>query len=121
MWIFTDIGFFSVVTDDRHPKSMVQIRSRWREDLERLSKVVTFDERGIVESPDGDYPYRAFTRRSLWAGALEELALNITYRNFKGRVGTVDRERAQVYGRIWSVLWDAALNARPMRSSRGRR
>jgi hypothetical protein len=109
MWIFTTTGFFSAVldlTDDTG--STMMVRARWRGDLERLQEFATFDGRGIVETPDADYRFRAFMKTAHWIGALEELGRRIDYGNFKDAVAKTDGPRARAYLSVWSAAAMAA-------------
>jgi hypothetical protein len=90
MWLFTKIGFFSVVKcDDRKPLC-VTVRARVREHLEALG--VEFrakfksDAFQIIENPTADYRYRAFMTRCQWSRLARRLSCAIDYGNFKSAV-----------------------------------
>ena len=102
MWVFTTEGFFSVVAHRTQPDSVL-VRTRVREDLVALAgHVPTLT---IVEDGDADYRWRAVMKRSDWEGAVARLAAGIDYDNFKGAVARRSgKDRAGLYGDVWSVL-----------------
>jgi hypothetical protein len=103
MWVFTSIGFFSVVADDVHPDA-VKVRARVRGDLEALRERYLPDLE-ILESADTDYRFRAFVLRDEWAHAAHALAADIDYPNFKSAVA--ERQgyaRAKRYAKVWEIL-----------------
>ena len=77
MWIFTTIGFYSVVAHADDANTMV-IRARVREDLDALRRHHLPD---LESAPGGDsgYPFRAMVSRDEWEHALQQLALSIDY------------------------------------------
>jgi hypothetical protein len=105
MWIFTTLGFFSTVAHPEHADAVI-VRARVRADIEALRAHVLPDLE-ITETRHRDYRFRATVSRDEWAHAVEQLALEIDYPNFKvavaARQGT---DRAHAYGRVWSVMWE---------------
>jgi hypothetical protein len=103
MWLFTSIGFFSVVADDSHPDTF-KVRARALEDLEALRDRYLPDLE-IVETDHTDYRDRAFVLRDEWEHAAHALAADIDYPNFKNAVA--ERQgygRAKRYGEVWQVM-----------------
>ena len=104
MWIFTTIGFFSVVEDPEHPNTL-KIRARAREDLEALRDRYLPDLE-IVESSNTDYRFRAFVHRDEWEHAARSLAADIDYPNFKSAVAKRQgHSRAGRYARVWQIMY----------------
>ena len=106
MWIFADVGFFSIV---RKPgdedDGMVTIRARVRSDLERLREFYLPSLGNIVENGGTDYPFRARANQSDFADALRLIGENIGYSNFKSEVSARQgHHRAHVYSRVWTDL-----------------
>lgn len=105
MWLFTQIGFFSVV---EHKENMrrVLVRARFGEDLAKLKALASEMGLGfsdIAETPDHDYRFRATMKKADWAKLLHGLAEDITYTNFKRAVhGNPIRDRA--YMACWSAM-----------------
>jgi hypothetical protein len=106
MWILTTSGFFSIVQKpwDREPGSLT-IRSRSREDLERLRQGYLPGMGDISEDPHADYRFRAQAGAHDVTAALAALAGRIDYPNFKDAVeeeqGT---SRAEIYLDVWETL-----------------
>jgi hypothetical protein len=116
MWLFSAIGFYSVVALREHPDAVV-VRARAREDLEKLREHVLPDLE-IVETPQRDYAYRAVVARDEWGHAAEQLALAIDYPNFKNAVARRQGpQRAARYTEVWSVMYELQLADRQNRGS----
>jgi len=60
MWLFTDTGFVSAVSDG----SDLMVRSRDRESLEPLAAVAKVE---IKKTPKNDYPYRVHVKHEVFA------------------------------------------------------
>lgn len=106
MWLFTDIGFFSVVRKpEDEDAGMVTIRARVRSDLERLHAIYLPSMGDIVDGVGTDYRYRARASQSAFADALRLIGENIGYTNFKSEVAAKQgHPRAHVYSDIWRQL-----------------
>ncbi len=122
MWIMHPIGFFSIVEGDPtfpDSRGMMQVRVRDKGDLDRLREVMP----GLgptVQTPVGDYEYRAFVSRDEMAKGIAQLAYEIDYSNFKAAVAEVDPAHETVYHRVWSVLLALGGSRRPWGMERGR-
>jgi hypothetical protein len=107
MWIITSFGFFSVVEkpSDRHAGT-VTIRGRVKSDLEKMKSKYLREMGPIIENGGTDYRYRATVSRTDFAAAMEEIAADIDYSNFKSSVSAKQgQQRAHVYEEVWSVLY----------------
>jgi len=103
MWVFTPIGFFSVVAH-RDKKKVVMVRARCREDLTAFRKKYC-KKLGAIRFLDwSDYPYRAETSRWAFAHAMFKVSLDLTYTNFKSSVHQPGR--SSLYMGVWSKLRD---------------
>lgn len=103
MWLFTTLGFFSVVAHRDDPDTFL-IRARVREDLDAL-RVHHLPDLEIVENAGTDYAFRAFVSREEWEHAAQQLAREIDYPNFKNAVAARQGpERAHRYMEIWEVM-----------------
>lgn len=109
MWIYSKVGFFSVVT---HNTTGIVIRARVQKDLEALREFSPIDLE-IVETPKRDYPFRAVVSRSVWELIAERLTSEIDYPNFKSEVGKGDHVRAWLYSRVWEIMVSGLENERP--------
>lgn len=105
MWLFTSLGFFSVVAHRDDPDTML-VRARVRADLEALREAHLPDV-DIVETRDRDYRFRALVARDAWAHAAGALARDIDYPNFKNAVAERQgHSRASRYSHVWSVMYE---------------
>ncbi|MCL4735353.1 MAG: hypothetical protein KJ050_10505 [Candidatus Omnitrophica bacterium] len=108
MWVFSDVGFFSVV-EDWTDKDFVWVRTRWRKDLEQLreylkSKKVEFIIDRILETPNRDYAFRIHIEKNDWDMILSYLGQDIRYGNFKEAIQDKDPEREKLYHRVWHIM-----------------
>ncbi len=112
MWIFTTVGFFSVVANER-PEGGLLVRSRSRKDIDALvAELRAFyaapelvREHEVIETPRADYPFRIVVDREDFGDWVAQHAEDIDYTNFKGRVEEVQgRAREQLYERVWGVM-----------------
>ena len=111
MWVFSALGFYSVVAHHEHPDAML-VRTRARADLEALRDRMLPDIE-IVETPERDYRYRAIVDRDEWAFAVCRMAEEIDYPNFKDAVAARQgRSRAARYAEVWSVMYELQLAER---------
>lgn len=84
MWIFTPLGFFSVV-EHRDNACNVLIRARDKKHLTALIDRMQWTV-SIQDTPDADYQCRIVVEKDDWAAALHVLAHDIEYTNFKAAV-----------------------------------
>ena len=106
MWIFTKMGFLSIV-EHRDDPNLLMIRTRFKEDIGELCRRIAKQEEGAEpaweETPDGDYRYRVTCSREVMARLVEQLVREIDYTNFKQSVhGDPTRDRA--YMACWNAL-----------------
>jgi len=102
MWIFSKIGFYSIV--QKPGQSYLTVRSRVREDLEKL-RATYMPELSVIMAGGGtDYPYRALISHEHFASGLAEMGNDIDYSNFKSEVASKDMARAHVYSSVWSNM-----------------
>lgn len=103
MWLFCKSGFFSAVVD-RDDTERVLVRARFKGDLERLQSSMPRSARNeVLHTPDADYPFRSFVRRSDWETAVLAQAEEMDYHNFKAAAhdGT---NRDAAYMAVWSAM-----------------
>jgi hypothetical protein len=109
MWLFTQYGFYSVVSHYDNPKRLV-VRARWRGDLVRLETLIPAEiRRGLqyrIEStPKSDYPFRVELNREVFTQVMEKACDEIEYTNFKARaLATLGRAIENVFMRVWVVM-----------------
>ena len=98
MWIMLNNSFLSIV-ENRNNKNELLVRARIKGDIEKVfSDVKTFEDK------TADYKYRAFIPRNLVEKVVASKIASINYFNFKGSVSSHDKERHDVYLRIWSEM-----------------
>jgi hypothetical protein len=103
MWIATDRGFYSVVSNHDDP-SLLTVRARVRDDLLALNFPVA-----ITATPERDYPYRVVVSREQWKHVLATMIDEQDYGNFKHAVETRQgTDRHDIYLGVWGAL--AALD-----------
>ena len=108
MWLFTTIGFFSVVEkpiDGANTDApMLAVRSRVPGDLEALRDRYMPELSEPIATPRADYKFRAAISHTDFARGLARLAEDIHYDNFKTAVGKAQGyEREHVYHGVWSA------------------
>lgn len=117
MWIFSRIGFLSIVQKQgsNEPNVDLCVRARFREDIEGFLKEVeklTGEQVGPYQhTPQNDYAYRAFISRPLVAEVVKNLIATLDVPNFKDSVhGNPTRDEA--YYLCWEALYEAQQQAR---------
>jgi hypothetical protein len=102
MWVYSSIGFHSVVMSD-DPDVLV-VGARVRRDVERLQQLLVIlghDLPEILEDAWSDYRFRVLLSRSAYAQALAALVTAIDYESFVRAVAKVQGEhRALVYDKL---------------------
>jgi hypothetical protein len=102
MWLLIPEGFYSIV--QKEGEKELCVRARVRTDLDRLRETYLPTLGETVETPGGDYRYRAWIGRDDLAAGMAGIARNLAYSNVKDEVARRDPSRAHVYSRVWSVL-----------------
>lgn len=117
MWIATRDGFYSAV-QHRDDSSMILVRARARDDLERL--VATINKTGLSEpgmdietDPRADYRYRVVVTRASWCmwlmgqGTPDNLDYDTNVKNTIDRPsGAYEADRHDMYMHFWDAAWD---------------
>ena len=103
MWLFTPIGFFSIV--QKPGDDDLTIRSRVAGDLEFLRERYLPSLSPIMTTLDGDYAFRATASHRDFAESLASMAASVDYDNFKDEVAKKQGgERAEAYSKVWGVM-----------------
>ncbi len=102
MWLLIPEGFYSIV--QKEDEQELCIRARVGADLDRLRQTYLPTLGETVETPGGDYRYRAWISRDDLADGMAEIVRNLNYSNFKNEIARHDASRAHVYGDVWGVL-----------------
>jgi hypothetical protein len=96
MWIFTSTGMLSVVAH-RELADDLLVRARSPIHIREMFPDVTVDE-----TPNADYPFRTVISRELYANAIADYSLNISYDNFKNSIEENDFHDRCVD--IWAIM-----------------
>lgn len=111
MWIFTRDGYYSAVQHNADP-SLIQVRARAYEDLERLQKAVPFEGDAILTTLDADYRYRANVLRDDFAHYVLESVLDIDYvTSVKDVISRGEPRRKKAMMEIWTAMYDFQADA----------
>ena len=119
MWLFTTIGFFSVVEKPiegaKTNAPMLAVRSRVEGDLEALREKYMPELSEPIATPYGDYKYRAAITHEDFARGIAALTKDIHYDNFKSAVW-----KAQGYHRehVYHGVWSAAMQLEHLKKER---
>lgn len=102
MWVFTQVGFLSIVEDRGDPNNLL-VRGRVKGDIEAIfPEVEILKDRKVEHTPEHDYAYRISLPRALVAQRLSDMIRLIDYDNFKASVQ--DPDRLTAYHWVWSVM-----------------
>ena len=103
MWLFTTIGFFSVVRKDG--EQHLTVRARSSSDLDRLRDQFMPELSATISKAGTDYAFRATIGKPAFAKGMAKLGDSIDYHNFKDEVAAkMGAHRASLYHEVWSVL-----------------
>ena len=103
MWLFTTVGFFSVV--QKANQEGLTVRARVKEDIDRLRTKYMPQLAPTVTGGGADYPFRATISHDDFALGLAQIAHDIRYANFKTEIAhTQGVKREAAYGKVWAAL-----------------
>jgi hypothetical protein len=103
MWLFTNIGFFSVV--QKPNTTFLTLRARVAADLDNLRQKFMPGLSATATQGGTDYPYRATLTHAEFAAGLAKMGQDIHYGNFKNEVARqMGPERSHVYHKVWEDL-----------------
>ncbi len=102
MWIFTELGFLSIVRKPRPgEEDTLMVRARRYDALVPLSKSA---DRPIIRTPEADYPYRVIVNDAVFGAWMSDQAQAIDYSNFKSRVSRRSYSYEHALHEIWAVM-----------------
>jgi hypothetical protein len=110
MWLFTEIGFFSIVSNRTDGGKTIMVRARRHEDIHAMAarfREVGEDTPRVHETPGNDYPYRIIVDPVSFAGVMGSLVGDIRYPNFKDHVhkkGSVNY--VELLHDVWQRVFD---------------
>jgi len=122
MWLFTALGFFSVVQKPGDP--FLTVRARVAVDLDKLREVYMPELAPTCTKAGTDYPFRATINHENFARGLARLGREIHYGNFKSEVAKKQgQRRSAVYHSLATLLQleQLPMETKPPRSNAHRR
>lgn len=105
-------GFFSIVNKDVAEGELL-VRSRLKEDLERLAEKLNIPASKIVTTKMADYWYRLTVPAKDFGAYLAGTAERIDYDNFKSSLPyatATEKRRARAYSEVWQALYGLQIN-----------
>ena len=112
MWIFSTLGFFSIVRKPHAavPGRPMQIRARRAADLHNLARAASLcgDEAAPIVTPNADYCARLAVSDESLARVMSALTATITYSNFKSAIHAIpdQSDKSSALGEIWEVMYE---------------
>lgn len=111
MWIFTPVGFVSIVQDTElstATKKMFLVRARQQDFLKNIlaEAGLRHPSENIRETPDSDYRFRVSITTNQLAELMVGIGCMIDYSNFKNACKVRGRY-ANMLSRIWELGADA--------------
>ena len=101
MWIFTETGFVSAVKKPQD-NGLLSVRARDKVSLQPLEELTG---QPIINTPEGDYPYRIFVEQEVFAAWVMKAAIDIDYANFKSRMGRLrDYKYLCALHEVWAAM-----------------
>ena len=98
MWLFTNTGFVSAVSNGTD----LMVRARDRASLEAIAESAKTE---IISTPQHDYPYRVIVTHEFFAKWVSHMAANINYKNFKSEVAASrGYDFAHPLMKVWSAM-----------------
>jgi len=119
MWLFTTIGFFSIV--QAKDKDDLMVRSRSKEDLLNFLRLIYAPDSAsqrVLTTPNNDYPYRAIIDRIFVDQALGILITrSLDYTNFKDRISLTpgQEDKLGAYHGVWEIMNNWGRDKRPVK------
>ena len=118
MWVFTTLGFFSVVCEKKGggmaDTSRMLVRSRDRRHLENLRAKFNLSY-SIRDNEGTDYAYRMTLPKTEWVQILSALATEQEYTNFKNEAANYLQQTGDNYVRalhdVWSVMLEMQVRS----------
>lgn len=111
MWVFSQVGFLSIV--QKGGEGEYQVRSRERSDLANICELIQMPLARIMTTPSGDYGFRLIVDAIELAHIFDALPGTIDYPNYKNAVAQNKNQRKKLGAlhEIWAIM--AATQAPP--------
>jgi hypothetical protein len=114
MWVFSIYGFYSIACASKPDGSLdpdtVMVRARCKDHLQNLQKrCPQLAGSKILSPPNRDYGYRLIVPKSIWVEALQEMAEEQKWDNFKNevaqRMGRDGAEYTDALHEVWRIMY----------------
>ncbi len=114
MWVFTIYGFYSIACASKPDGTLdpdtVMVRARCKDHLQNLQKrCPELASTKILSPPNRDYGYRLIVPKSVWIAALQEIAQEQNWDNFKSevgkRMGSDGAEYSEALHDVWQMMY----------------
>jgi hypothetical protein len=117
MWLFSTIGFFSVVIDNQHEGRLL-IRARCRQDAFNLFNDYHKELPSMTKPTSDesrDYRWRLSIDRTDWPRLAARLAESVTYSNFKSAVAKQPGQANKIGAlhEVWATMARLQWDERP--------
>ena len=112
MWVFSIYGFYSIACADKPgtkeiDPDTVMVRARCKDHLQNLQKrFPALGSSEILCPPNRDYGYRLIVPKSVWVVALQELAEEQEWSNFKSEVVKRQGQDGAAYTSALQKVWE---------------
>jgi len=109
MWIYLPLGFYSIVHKPPCKENELLVRTRCKDDIEKLQKQLKakYQFNGeVIDSPKADYAYRMIVPREIFASFISSAAMELDYDNFKNTIPRIDYQRHDAYLRCWDAMYE---------------
>jgi len=102
MWLFTQVGYLSIV--QKRGDRKLCVRARRRSDLDRFRETYCKSMTPTIATPSADYGFRAYIGRKALINAMRRVVKDIIYDNFKSQVAKVQGyDSTGPYHDVWSA------------------
>jgi hypothetical protein len=125
MWIFSIYGFYSIACASKPDGSLdretVMVRARRKDHLQNLqARFPALACSEIIFPPNRDYGYRLIAPKSVWVAALQELAEEQEWSNFKNEVAKRQGQTGTAYTRALHMVWEIMYRLQEPEMHQGR-
>lgn len=125
MWVFSIYGFYSIACADKPgtkeiDPDTVMVRARCKDHLQNLQKrFPALGSSEILSPPNRDYGYRMIVPKSVWVAALQELAEEQAWSNFKSEVVKRQGQDGAAYTSALHKVWEIMYGLQEPETRRG--
>lgn len=107
MWLFTKIGFYSIVKE--HDSKKFLVRGRTRKDIVNLINAVPcLKDKKVVHTPIRDYHFRIIVSQRELTKITTLLSEEVDYTNFKNEVkqSVNQKDKVNLLNKVWWIMFE---------------